>query len=113
VNQVEILRVDGHALQDGRHSANDDESNVMAGEDFNQPENPSDAISGALKRRITAGVSAGAPTVVRAIDLDHETLRGSQEVRDETPEQRHLPAKHDAEPPPANALPEELLGCRL
>lgn len=38
VNEVEVLRVDGHALQDGRHSADNDESNVVAGEDFNQPE---------------------------------------------------------------------------
>src|SRR6187402_3820059 len=38
VNEVEVLRVDGYALQDGRHSADDDESNVMAGQDFNQPE---------------------------------------------------------------------------
>jgi len=38
VNEVEVLRVDGHALQDGRHPADDDESNVVAGEDFNQPE---------------------------------------------------------------------------
>ena len=34
MNEVEVLRVDGYALQDGRHSADDDESNVMAGEDF-------------------------------------------------------------------------------
>ena len=38
VNEVEVLRVNGHALHDCRHSADDDESNVVAGEDFNQPE---------------------------------------------------------------------------
>jgi hypothetical protein len=34
--------------------------------------------------------------VIRAIDLNHETLRGSQEVSDEAPEQRHLTTKDDA-----------------
>ena len=71
---------------------------------------PHDAISGALERRITARVGTAASTVVGAIDFDHETLRGSQEVRDETPEQWDLPAKDDAQATPANAPPQELLG---
>ena len=32
VNEVEVLRVDRHALQDGSHSTNDNESNFVAGE---------------------------------------------------------------------------------
>ena len=42
----------------------------------------------------------------RVIDLNHEALRGSQGVSDEAPEQRHLPAKHDAQAAPANASPK-------
>jgi hypothetical protein len=45
-----------------------------------------DTISGALERNITAGVSPLALAVIRAIDLNHEALRGSQEVCDEAPE---------------------------
>jgi hypothetical protein len=74
---------------------------------------PNDVISSALERRITAGVGALASTVVRAIDLDHETLRGSKEIRNETPEQRHLPANDRAQALAADALPQELLGCSL
>jgi hypothetical protein len=47
---------------------------------------PNDTISGALERNIAAGVGALALTVIRAIDLNHEALRGSQEVCDEAPE---------------------------
>ncbi|MEO6598558.1 MAG: hypothetical protein ABIQ16_01705 [Polyangiaceae bacterium] len=36
-----------------------------------------------------ARISASALSVIRAIDLNHEPLRGSQEVCDEAPEQRH------------------------
>jgi hypothetical protein len=57
---------------------------------------PNDAISGALQRCIPARVTACALGVIRAIDLNHETLSGSKEIRDEAPEQRHLPAKDDA-----------------
>ena len=39
---------------------------------------PYDAIAGALKRRITARISAPARYVIPAIDLDHEALRRSQ-----------------------------------
>jgi len=49
--------------------------------------------------------------VIRAIDLDHEALRGSQEVCDEAPEQGHLAAKDYAQPTPAEARPKELF-CR-
>ena len=69
------------------------------------------AISGALERRITTGVSASALGVILAVDLNHETLRGSQEVCDEATEQRHLPAKDHAELPAAEMVPQELLGC--
>jgi hypothetical protein len=34
--------------------------------------------------------------VIRTIDLNHETLSGSQEIRDEAPEQRRLPPKDHA-----------------
>jgi len=51
-----------------------------------------DAKPTALERRIPARVSATALAVIRAIYLNHEALRGSQEIRDEAPEQRHLPA---------------------
>ncbi len=71
------------------------------------------AIAGALERRITARVSARALAVIRAIDLNHETLRGRQEVSDEAPEQRHLTAKDHAQAPAADVLPQELLGCGL
>src|SRR4051812_44447275 len=67
-----------------------------------------DAIPSALERRITPRVSARALAVIRAIDLNHEPLRGSQEVRDEAPEQRHLAAKEHAQAAAANASPEEL-----
>ena len=72
---------------------------------------PHDAISRALERRIPAGIRAPSLAVIRAIDLDYEALRGRQEVRDEAPEQWHLPAKEHAEPPPAEMVPHELLGC--
>jgi hypothetical protein len=45
--------------------------------------------------------------VIPAIDLDHEPLSGCQEIRDESAEQRYLPAKHHPEPPAANASPEQ------
>jgi len=72
---------------------------------------PHDAISRALERRIPAGIRAPSLAVIRAIDLDYEALRGRQEVRDEAPEQWHLPAKEHAEPPPAEMVPHELLGA--
>ena len=49
--------------------------------------------------------------VIRAIDFDHGPLRGSVEIRDEAPEQRHLPANDRAQAPAADAPPQELLGC--
>jgi hypothetical protein len=52
-----------------------------------------DAVASELERRIPARVTAGALAVIRAIDLNHETLSGSQEIRDEAAEQRHLTAK--------------------
>jgi len=48
--------------------------------------------------------------VIHAIDFDHETLRGSVEIRDEATQQRHLAAKHYAELAATNAIPEERLG---
>ena len=66
------------------------------------------AISSALERRIAAGVCDCALTVIVTIDLNHETLRGSQEVCNEPPEQRNLPAKEHAQATPANASPKEL-----
>jgi len=58
-----------------------------------------------------ARISTLALAVIRAIDLDDEAPRGCQEVRDEEPEQRHLPAKeHAAQTAPTNAPPEKLLG---
>ena len=47
---------------------------------------PHDAIAGALERRVTARVSTPTLGVVRAIDLNHEALRGSHEIRDEATE---------------------------
>jgi hypothetical protein len=55
-----------------------------------------DAVPGAFERCVSPRVSTPTFDVVRAIDLDHETLRGSKEIRDEAPEQRDLPAKDDA-----------------
>jgi hypothetical protein len=69
-----------------------------------------DAIAGALKRCVSPRVGASTFDVIHAIDFDHETLRGSVEVRDEATEQRNLAAKHHAELPPANAIPEQRLG---
>jgi len=45
--------------------------------------NPNDVIAGTLERGIAAGIGAAAFGVIRAIDLNNETLRGSQEVRNE------------------------------
>ena len=42
-----------------------------------------DAIAGAFESGIAARIMAAALTVIRAVDLDHEALRGSQEVCDE------------------------------
>ena len=67
---------------------------------------PNDAITGALERRITARVSGRAFAVVRAVDLNHEALRGSEEIRDEAPEHGHLPAKDYAQAAPADASPK-------
>ena len=39
------------------------------------------AKSGALQRRIPAGISGTALAMIRAIDLDHETLRGTARQR--------------------------------
>ena len=69
---------------------------------------PNDAISGALERRISARIREPALAVIRAIDLDDEALRGSQKVRDEATEQRHLPTKEHTQAAAANASPEEL-----
>jgi hypothetical protein len=45
-----------------------------------------DAIAGALERRITARISMPTLGVICAVDLNHELLRGRQEIRDEAPE---------------------------
>ena len=37
VNEIEVLCVDGNALQNGRDTADDDELHLMSGENFNQP----------------------------------------------------------------------------
>lgn len=68
----------------------------------------SDGCASELERRATAGALA----VIRAIDVNHEALRGSQEICDEAPEQWHLPAKDDAQAAPANLSPEELFSSR-
>jgi len=49
------------------------------------------------QRQIAARIGASALTVIRAVDLNHEAQRGSKEVRNEAPEQWHLPAKHHAQ----------------
>ena len=64
-----------------------------------------DAIAGVLERRISARVSGSALAVVRAIDLNHEALRGRVEVGDEATEQGYLATNDDAQAAPANALP--------
>jgi hypothetical protein len=50
--------------------------------------------------------------MITAVDLDDETHLGSQEVRDEPTEHRHLPAKRDAEPSAPQGLEEPSLGRR-
>jgi len=45
--------------------------------------NSNDVIAGTLERGIAARVSAAPFGVIRAIDLNDEALRGSQEVRNE------------------------------
>ena len=109
-----LARVDGELLGsiDRRGGwredlAHPDAREVGRGSSFDA----NDAISGALERRITTGVNAPALSVILAVDLNHETLRGSQEVCDEATEQRHLPAKDHAELPAAKMVPQELLGC--
>jgi hypothetical protein len=47
-------------------------------------------------------VSAAPALVVAAIDLNHEAGARYVEISDEAPGERHLPAKHDAEPPGAD-----------
>ncbi len=73
---------------------------------------PDNAIASTREHRITARVRTSLLGVMPAIDLHHEALSGRQEVSDEAPEQRHLAPKHHAEPPTANASPEELFGGR-
>jgi hypothetical protein len=67
--------------------------------------NAKHTIAWALERRITARVSASVLAVIRAIDLNHETLRGSEKIRNEEPEQWYLPTKDDAQATPANVSP--------
>ncbi len=64
------------------------------------------ARSSAASRR----ASAGAFVVVRAIELDHQALRGSVEIRDEASQQRNLAAHYNAKPKPADAIPDQRLG---
>jgi hypothetical protein len=68
------------------------------------------AIVGACERRIMPRISVRPIGMILGIDLDHESLRGSVEGRDEAPDQRHLATKYHAELPPANARPKRLLG---
>src|SRR6187402_346034 len=75
VNEVEVLRVDGYALQDGRHSADDDESNLVAGEDLNQPEESVLQLASHFRQadaspRVPAGTRAGCRGGKHARDFD-------------------------------------------
>ena len=63
-----------------------------------------DAISGAFERCVSPPVGPSTFAVIHAIDFDHETLRGSVEIRDEATQQRHLAAKHYAELAATNAI---------
>jgi hypothetical protein len=73
---------------------------------------PEHAISRASQHRITSLISPHPLGVIAAINLDHKPPRGRIEIRDEAPKQRHVPAKHHAQPPPANTSPEQRFGRR-
>ena len=86
--------------RDSRLDASDDERSIE----------PEHAIARANQHRITLRVRSSLLGVTPTIDLDHEPLSGRQEVSAKPPKQRHLTAKHHAEPTPANAGPEQRLG---
>ena len=68
------------------------------------------AIAGALQRPIPARIS-GAPSLMpRPIHFDDDLDRGRQKISHEAIEQRHLPAKQDAEALAANGGPKPRFG---
>jgi len=58
---------------------------------------PQDAITQAPKHAVPAGVSLLAPSVTAAINFDDQASRRRDEVSDEAPTKRHLPAEGNAE----------------
>ena len=66
-------------------------------------------LNPAVKRRIGRGIGTHALPVIRAIDLDHELSSRRQEVRDKSPEQRHLTPKHNAELAREDPAPKDWL----
>jgi hypothetical protein len=71
---------------------------------------PKHTVAAASQHCIPARISALAPAVVAAIDLEHEPLSRREKISDETTEQRNLATKHDAQLAPTNASPDQLLG---
>ncbi len=99
-----VRRRDPTAALSEKRGANQSEGTFDVAHDERRID-PNDAITDALERRVTARVSGCALAMICAVDFNHETLRGSQEVRDEATEQRHLTAKDHAQVTGANALP--------
>lgn len=66
---------------------------------------PEDPIATPSQHGIAARIRGCLPAVIPAIDLNHEPHRWREKISDEATEQRHLTAKHNAQPPPTNARP--------
>ena len=59
------------------------------------------AIPGASEYGITARIRPLTLAVIPPIHLNDEPLARREKVRDKTPQERHLPPEHHAEPAPA------------
>ncbi len=73
---------------------------------------PQHVIAGSSERAVSAVVGRLPPCMIRAVDFDDEAHFGSEQVGDEPPEQRHLPAKRDAEAPAADGFEQARFGRR-
>ena len=68
-----------------------------------------DAVAGALQVGVADGVETDAVCVHAAVDFDHETAGGADDIRDVAADD-HLPAEGKAETAAAKLGPEQLLG---
>ena len=68
-----------------------------------------DAVAGALQVGVANGVETDAVCVHAAVDFDHETAGGADDIRDVAADD-HLPAEGKAETAAAKLGPEQLLG---